>query len=97
MKCLPVSKVPQANGVCIHDWHAEILAIRAFNQFLLGECRNLAHGMSSRYLRWREEEKRGYEDDSWHSQPFTWKDGLTLHMYCSEAPCQSKSSPPCFS
>lgn len=93
MKCLPVSKVSQANGVCIHDWHAEILAVRAFNQFLLRECRDLALGMSSHYLRWREDHERVTEEDSWHGQPFTWKDRVILHMYCSEAPCQFTPAP----
>lgn len=87
MKCLPAAKIPQANGVCIHDWHAEILAVRAFNQFLLGECRDLALGMSSHYLRWRDEQERVSGEDTWHGQPFTWKEGVSLHMYCSEAPC----------
>ena len=42
MKCLPVSKVPQANGNVLHDWHAEVLAIRGFNSWILEECAMLA-------------------------------------------------------
>ncbi|KAK1256003.1 hypothetical protein MKX07_008262 [Trichoderma sp. CBMAI-0711] len=41
MKCLPASKLTEAKGVAIHDWHAEILAIRTFNRFLLDECQTL--------------------------------------------------------
>ncbi|KAJ4321078.1 hypothetical protein N0V84_005547 [Fusarium piperis] len=44
MKCLPASKVAESNGVGIHDWHAEILAIRTFNRFLLDECKKLLDG-----------------------------------------------------
>lgn len=88
MKCLPASKIPLANGVGVHDWHAEILAVRSFNHFLLGECRHLALGLSSHYLRWRDDEERTTGEEGWHGQPFAWKDGVTLHMYCSEAPCK---------
>jgi len=37
VKCLPHSKVLLANGLALHDSHAEILAIRGFNRFLLDE------------------------------------------------------------
>ncbi|KAG6029845.1 hypothetical protein E4U41_000259 [Claviceps citrina] len=48
MKCLPAAKVADANGNVIHDWHAEVLAMRAFNRFLLDECLASAqHGRSS--------------------------------------------------
>lgn len=60
MKCLPSSKLPQAQGNVLHDWHAEILAIRAFNRFLLEECRQLALGgpsMTSPFLRRRTAEE----------------------------------------
>ncbi len=56
MKCLPGSQLPRARGNVLHDWHAEVLAIRAFNRFLLEECRHLAlggPGMSSPFLRRR--------------------------------------------
>lgn len=82
MKCLPASKLPEANGIAIHDWHAEILAIRAFNVFLLEECRRLSRGEESEYLLQR-------PSTSGQSQPFIWNPEFTLHMYCSEAPCKS--------
>jgi tRNA-specific adenosine deaminase 1 len=92
MKCLPASKLSQANGVALHDWHAEVLTIRAFNRFLLNECHRLAHDSSaeSEYLRRRTEEELSVTSDSpFHRQPFAWRKDLTLHMYCSEAPCTS--------
>ncbi|KAI1645829.1 adenosine deaminase/editase [Daldinia loculata] len=104
MKCLPTSKVSQAQGNVLHDWHAEVLAIRAFNRFVLDECRVLAQGCSSEFLRWRttdeivssccddtqagELEREGSE---WRGQPFTWREDVLLHMYCSEAPCGDAS------
>ena len=86
MKCLPSLKVPQTKGFVLHDWHAEIVTIRAFNRFLLDECLGLASnpGNSSSVLRRREaheiSETRGF-------QPFTIHENLKIHMYCSEAPC----------
>ncbi|GAB7348331.1 hypothetical protein MBLNU459_g6306t1 [Dothideomycetes sp. NU459] len=42
MKCLPQDRMASLNGNVIHDSHAEILALRAFNRFLLDECADLA-------------------------------------------------------
>ncbi|KAI3321529.1 hypothetical protein HD806DRAFT_502804 [Xylariaceae sp. AK1471] len=47
MKCLPSAKLRQAQGNVLHDWHAETLAIRAFNRFVLDECRALASSSKS--------------------------------------------------
>ncbi|KAL4793558.1 adenosine deaminase/editase [Aspergillus venezuelensis] len=38
-KCLPASQILNCNGLVLHDCHAEILAVRAFNFWLLSECR----------------------------------------------------------
>jgi tRNA-specific adenosine deaminase 1 len=87
MKCLPQKSISQAQGVVLHDWHAEILAIRSFNHFLLEECHALAISKkkSSDFVRFRNEHERTES----HFQPFALNDGITLHMYCSEAPCMS--------
>jgi hypothetical protein len=89
MKCLPNSKISQAQGVVLHDWHAEILTIRSFNRFLLEECHALALSQksSSDFIRIRHQDERTES----HFQPFALNDGVKLHMYCSEAPCKSKS------
>ncbi|KAK3310895.1 adenosine deaminase/editase [Chaetomium strumarium] len=97
MKCLPASKLTQANGAALHDWHAEVLTVRAFNRFLLDECRRLARDATaqSEFLRRRTPAERPLQTDSagglWHAQPFAWREDLTLHMYCSEAPCGDAS------
>ncbi|KAF3765107.1 hypothetical protein M406DRAFT_340574 [Cryphonectria parasitica EP155] len=89
MKCLPVSKLPLAEGRILHDWHAEVLALRALNHFILEECRALLlpeGGKASPYIR-----RRTDPDTSGHNQPFVWAGEITLHMYCSEAPCGDAS------
>lgn len=45
-KCLSSSQINQCQGMVLHDSHAEILAIRAFNHWLLEECKSiLAQGI----------------------------------------------------
>lgn len=87
MKCLPQNKIAQAQGVTLHDWHAEILAIRSFNRFLLEECYALtiSEKSSSDYIRVRTADER----TETCFQPFALHEGINLHMYCSEAPCKS--------
>ncbi|KAI8170516.1 tRNA-specific adenosine deaminase 1 [Colletotrichum sp. SAR 10_70] len=86
MKCLPAAKLPQAKGNALHDWHAEVLAIRAFNRHLLDECRQLLSGESSLVRR-----REHHEISPDAPQPFAIRDGVALHMYCSEAPCGDAS------
>ncbi|KFX99198.1 hypothetical protein O988_03991 [Pseudogymnoascus sp. VKM F-3808] len=89
MKCLPANKIPDANGAVLHDWHAEVVALRSINRFLLEECRSLAlsRDKSSKYVRRR----RADEVTAGKFQPFTIKEDVKLHMYCSEAPCGDAS------
>lgn len=47
MKCLPQDKIHTLHGNVIHDSHAEILALRAFNRFLLDQCADLAERRST--------------------------------------------------
>lgn len=91
MKCLPASKLSFLDsGAVLHDWHAEILAIRAFNHFLLQECHQLAScaNYTSPVLRRRQapemSEAQGLE-------PFSICKDLRIMMYCSEAPCGDTS------
>lgn len=85
MKCLPVSKLAASKGVAVHDWHAEVLAIRSFNRYVLDECHNVTKGTHSRILK----KRRVSPLESYHSAAaFEIAEDVKLHMYCSEAPCE---------
>lgn len=89
MKCLPSNKLPLAQGNILHDWHAEILAIRAFNRFLLDQCLLISTPPypDSDFVR-----QRLVQEHSEHEkQPFTIREDVQIHMYCSEAPCGDAS------
>jgi tRNA-specific adenosine deaminase 1 len=89
MKCLPANKLPLAHGNILHDWHAEVVAIRAFNRFLLDECLLISTPPypASQWVRHRSEEERVIHEP----QPFTIREDVKIHMYCSEAPCGDAS------
>ena len=89
MKCLPRSKIPNAKGIVLHDCHAEIIALRALNRFLLDECALLAQDLlaTSQFI-----ERRDVNHVKEKSpQPFTIKSNVSIHLYCSEAPCGDAS------
>jgi tRNA-specific adenosine deaminase 1 len=96
MKCLPASKVIQANGNVLHDWHAEVLAMRGFNRWILEECAALAQQGregAGEWVDWtNEDEPNGQAPD--HTQtrpPFKLKPDVQVHMFCSQAPCGDAS------
>lgn len=92
MKCLPQAKIGSCNGNVLHDCHAEVLAVRAFNRYLLEQCAELGSvsyersrtTIESSIAEWSEKEIHGL-------QPFKIKDDCKIHMYCSEAPCGDAS------
>ncbi|KAF2834519.1 hypothetical protein M501DRAFT_1061698 [Patellaria atrata CBS 101060] len=87
-KCLPLSKIPRAKGTILHDWHAEVLAIRSFNLFLIQECVHLLDGkQQSDFIRRRTDT----EITKSAFQPFEINDNIEIYMYCSEAPCGDAS------
>lgn len=93
MRCLPANKLPLAHGRCLHDWHAEIVAIRAFNLFLLNECSKLATSNAPEQLTSSEWVCRRPVDvvTPAEPQPFAIHDDVTIDMYISEAPCGDAS------
>lgn len=97
MKCLPASKVPQANGNVLHDWHAEILAIRGFNSWILEECALLAQlgrEGDGQWIEWSDgdtHEAQQLDPGSSPLPPFKLKPDVQIHMFCSQAPCGDAS------
>ncbi|KAI5202281.1 adenosine-deaminase domain-containing protein [Aureobasidium subglaciale] len=81
MKCLPRYKIQGLNGNVVHDSHAEILALRAFNRFLLDQSALLCADPTADNV---------LQSSPTH-QPFTIDPSVTIHMYCSEAPCGDAS------
>lgn len=89
MRCLPVSRVPLSKGRTLHDWHAEVVALRGFNHYLLKECHAMVNSplATSHVLRKRAVEELSKSD----FQPFAINDDIQIYMYCSEAPCGDAS------
>lgn len=66
--------------------------MRAFNHFLLQECRNiLTDAVDSPYLCLRTTTEADVDTPGRSHALFVWRDDVTLHMYCSEAPCGDAS------
>ncbi|KAF3006591.1 hypothetical protein E8E13_007046 [Curvularia kusanoi] len=92
MKCLPQNKLDVAGGNILHDWHAEVVAIRTFNRFLLDECFRISDSnpnsdSHSVFVHQRPD----HEVTDLEPQPFAIRDNVQIHMYCSEAPCGDAS------
>ncbi|KYK59798.1 putative tRNA-specific adenosine deaminase 1 [Drechmeria coniospora] len=90
MKCLPACKLPESNGNALHDWHAEILAIRTLNRFLLDDCSSLIENRPHSGLL-QTAPHGGTSDEKPRTPPFRIRDNVKIHMYCSEAPCGDAS------
>ncbi|ETN38085.1 uncharacterized protein HMPREF1541_07709 [Cyphellophora europaea CBS 101466] len=87
-KCLPAVAVPNCHGAVLHDSHAEVLALRGFNRWLLQEIHyqlvNLNY--TSPYLI-RQIPREGDR----HSKPFRLADDVSLYFFATEAPCGDAS------
>ncbi|PYH37890.1 tRNA-specific adenosine deaminase [Aspergillus neoniger CBS 115656] len=92
-KCLPTTQLASSTGLVLHDWHAEILALRAFNYWLLSEIRALIdhehdHQQSistpkpSPFIRRRQTP---------NEPPFELHPSLKIYLYCTTAPCGDAS------
>lgn len=89
-KCLPQSTLPLCKGQILHDCHAEILALRGLNYFLISEILHILRGLKgsacwqSKYLRLRKERTE-------HEIPFELSPNVSIHMFSTEAPCGDAS------
>ncbi|KAH8422726.1 tRNA-specific adenosine deaminase [Aspergillus melleus] len=109
-KCLSASQVPNGKGLVLHDWHAEILALRAFNYWLLCECRSVlanerhqGHSdeitgpstSSTTSPYLRRRQQNPPEQLSSPQPPFELHPDITIYMYCTCAPCGDASMELC--
>jgi len=85
MKCIPHLILQNAKGNILHDSHAEILAIRAFNRYLLQQCMNV--------IKQKETDNHSsiIESTKDSIKQFKIRKEIKLHMYCSECPCGDAS------
>ncbi|PYH71640.1 tRNA-specific adenosine deaminase [Aspergillus vadensis CBS 113365] len=104
-KCLPTTQLASSTGLVLHDWHAEILALRAFNYWLLSEIRALIdheheHQQSSSssspttpkpspFIRRRQQSPN--KDTNNNETPFELHPSLKIYLYCTTAPCGDAS------
>lgn len=89
MKCLPRSKIADARGSILHDCHAEIVALRAFNRYLIDECAIFTHEPPA--ISDVVERRDVDQVTERYPQPFAIRRDVSIHMYCSEAPCGDAS------
>ncbi|KAJ5713727.1 uncharacterized protein N7483_010908 [Penicillium malachiteum] len=102
-KCLSASQMQRCRGLVLHDCHAEILAIRAFNYWLLTECQGLmaedrstSNPSSSSFIQRRAKNECNTSSESsidW--PPFEFQRDVKLYMYCTCAPCGDGSMELC--
>ncbi|KAL2871138.1 tRNA-specific adenosine deaminase [Aspergillus lucknowensis] len=102
-KCLPASQIPRCKGLVLHDCHAETLAMRAFNFWLLSECQSvLAHERNSPSNRdendslspyiWRRKLSiSDHEIKLAATPPFEIQPDVRIYMYGTCAPCGDAS------
>ncbi|KAF2152133.1 hypothetical protein K461DRAFT_294972 [Myriangium duriaei CBS 260.36] len=87
MKCSPSAHLLSSAGTVLHDSHAEVLAIRAFNRHLLTQCLSLltSQPLTSPVL--IERSPRSSPD----SPPFHIRPSINFYMYTSTCPCGDAS------
>lgn len=89
-KCLSASALPKCKGLVLHDSHAEILALRGFNYWLLSEVRTILESPDyhSAYLDFCLED---HGLDTGPIPPFKIKNDISIHFFTTEAPCGDAS------
>ena len=92
-KCLPKSAMPKCEGLVIHDSHAEVLALRGFNYWLLSEVQTLLSEprCESPFLEFCPGRSITNASDTSEHPPLRLKDDMALHFFTTEAPCGDAS------
>ena len=94
-KCLPVSVLAKCNGMVLHDSHAEVLALRALNRFLLNEILAFFQNRDEQYVSpfvcLRDFEASPGQEKLCLDQPFELRNNVSIWMFSTEAPCGDAS------
>ncbi len=88
-KSLPISAVPKCMGLVLHDSHAEILALRGLNYWLLTEIDLLLRD-DEYQSDWLERLPLAEEGDS-SLRPFRLRQNTEISLFSTEAPCGDAS------
>ncbi|KAL4896637.1 putative tRNA-specific adenosine deaminase [Aspergillus ambiguus] len=100
-KCLSASQIPYCKGLVLHDLHAEILAVRAFNYWLLSECQSFLAAERNQSTDLPKSPSghspyiRRHQNRSVSDPPFELHPDLKIYMYCTCAPCGDASMELC--
>ncbi|KAK9372284.1 adenosine deaminase/editase [Lipomyces chichibuensis] len=87
VKAMPDNTVATAGGRILHDCHAEILAIRAFNRYLINECQKL-DGDESYFSRCV---VRNANTESRNFKRFRLGEKCQIYLLATEVPCGDAS------
>ena len=94
-KCLPASAIPKCNGMVLHDSHAEVLALRALNRFLLSEVLAILQKCDvpyvSPFVRFRDNQEEVSQQNVCLRQCFEIRRNVSIWMFSTEAPCGDAS------
>ncbi|CRG85793.1 tRNA-specific adenosine deaminase 1 [Talaromyces islandicus] len=100
-RCLASSQITHCHGLVLHDCHAEVLAIRAFNYWVMNECLSVIQHEKSPPAPSQTEElpafirRRKIGLSSASGPPFEICPDIKLYMYCTCAPCGDASMELC--
>ncbi|GAM39169.1 hypothetical protein TCE0_034r10492 [Talaromyces pinophilus] len=93
-RCLSASQIPECRGMVLHDCHAEVLAVRALNYWLINECSALiqqeqkdAAGSTQMNKKTLFVRRRAYTRENDMSAPFEIHPDVKIYMYSTCAPC----------
>lgn len=95
-KSLPVSALTKCKGLVLHDSHAEILALRGLNYWLLTEMQRVLD-RASHVSEWLEHDSHPVNSPSQFQAskrkafPFRIRKGVEISLFSTEAPCGDAS------
>ncbi|OKL60758.1 hypothetical protein UA08_04180 [Talaromyces atroroseus] len=94
-RCLAASQIPKCHGLVLHDCHAEVLAIRALNYWLINECLSVLKPEQQDFEK-RPFVRRRVENELHNaSPPFEICPDINIYMYSTCAPCGDASMELC--